>query len=43
MLEDLDFATVLGGPTTGTKPKNKRAAKRVVPKDGELSVTNYHY
>ncbi|XP_056446108.1 helicase-like transcription factor isoform X4 [Gadus chalcogrammus] len=29
MLEDLDFATVLGGPTTGTKPKNKRA----VPKD----------
>ncbi|CAL8300964.1 unnamed protein product [Boreogadus saida] len=33
MLEDLDFAAVLGGSTTGTKPKNKRAAKRAVPKD----------
>ena len=39
MLEDLDFAAALGGSTSGTKPKSKRAAKKAVPKDGELPVT----
>ncbi|KAK0141626.1 Helicase-like transcription factor [Merluccius polli] len=33
LLEDLGFAAALSGSTSSTKPKNKRSAKKAVPKD----------